>query len=86
MELTQRKTKWFNNHLKFMKNIGYMRELKNKENLIILPADKGDTTAVMNTNDCIKRMTDILEDDCYISSARDPTMKNVQTGRKFRIE
>jgi hypothetical protein len=39
-----------------------LRDLKNMENIIIMPADKGGKTVVMNRNDYINKIEEKLND------------------------
>jgi len=49
-----------------------LKTLKDNMNLTILPADKGNATAVLNTSD-YKQKISLLEDPAYRKLAKDPT-------------
>ncbi|XP_060531998.1 uncharacterized protein LOC132705430 [Cylas formicarius] len=50
-----------------------LRNLNNNENILIMPADKGNATVVMNTSDYNAKLEDILNDPIYKLVTRDPT-------------
>lgn len=53
-----------------------MKRLQNNKAIVILPADKGNATVVMNRNDYVSKMTEHLEDETtYSKIDRDPTRK-----------
>lgn len=58
-----------------------LKALKKNENIIILPADKGNATVVMDTADYKRKMYDILEDGTYKQTNRDPTTYLEKTTR-----
>jgi hypothetical protein len=48
---------------------------KKYEDLVILPADKGNATVVMNTVDYSKKMKELLNEPAYKILHKDPTSK-----------
>ena len=50
-----------------------LKDLRNNENLIILPADKGNATVILNTTDYNQKMTELLSSDEYKPIKNDPT-------------
>jgi len=52
-----------------------LKTLKKNTNLTILPADKGNATAFLNTIDYKQKITSLLEDPSYRKLTRDPTDK-----------
>ena len=51
-----------------------IQDLKRDETIVILPADKGRATVVMNSEDYTSKMEEILNDDKYRPLRRDPTL------------
>ena len=51
-----------------------IQDLKRDETIVILPADKGRATVVMNSEDYTSKMEKILNDDKYRPLRRDPTL------------
>ncbi|XP_049267759.1 uncharacterized protein LOC119378700 [Rhipicephalus sanguineus] len=53
-----------------------MKRLQNNKSIVILPADKGNATVVMNRDDYVSKMTEHLQDETtYSKIDRDPTRK-----------
>ncbi|CAF4440278.1 unnamed protein product, partial [Rotaria sp. Silwood2] len=52
-----------------------LRDLKNMDNIIIVPADKGGKTVIMNRNDYINKIEEKLDDSKTFEKVRDPTTK-----------
>ena len=51
-----------------------IKNLKQDESILVLPADKGRLTVVMNIEDYIKKSNDILNDNyTYLLLKKDPT-------------
>lgn len=50
-------------------------DLRKDESIIILPADKGNTTVVMDKTDYREKMLSLLSDPAYKKLKRDPTTK-----------
>ncbi|XP_072401183.1 uncharacterized protein [Diabrotica undecimpunctata] len=50
-----------------------LRDLQKNKEIIVLPADKGNATVVMNIDDYDKKLTDLLNDTAYEKIATDPT-------------
>ena len=51
-----------------------IKNLKEDESILVLPADKGRLTVVMNIEDYIKKSNDILNDNyTYLPLKKDPT-------------
>ena len=50
-----------------------LRALRNDQEVTILPADKGNATVLMSTEDYRRKITDILQDQAYRKLPRDPT-------------
>ncbi|XP_074029242.1 uncharacterized protein [Leptinotarsa decemlineata] len=50
-----------------------LKNLRENEDIIILPADKGNATVVLNTIDYESKMMKLLEDPAYKKIVRDPT-------------
>ena len=51
-----------------------IRQLNNKE-IVILPADKGSSTDIMEMDDYKSKVRSLLESDTYNKLAKDPTQK-----------
>ena len=49
-----------------------LKELKKDESFVILPADKGSSTVVMNTMDYQRKINEILELGTYRKLRKDP--------------
>ena len=49
--------------------------LQRNENIIILPADKGNSTAVMDKMDYTKKLEDLISNGSYSKEKKDPTTK-----------
>ncbi|KAK9402182.1 hypothetical protein NXF25_010538 [Crotalus adamanteus] len=58
-----------------------LRNLKEDTSIIILPADKGNATVVMNTSDYQTKLTNLLQDSTYKPLNRDPTTYLEKTTR-----
>ena len=52
-----------------------IQELRSDEDIVILPADKGKATVVMNCEDYTTKMMEISNDGEYCVLSRDPTLK-----------
>ena len=52
-----------------------IRNLKKDTSIVILPADKGRATVVMNKEDCVNKMQRVLRDGKYTALCRDPTVR-----------
>ena len=52
-----------------------IRDLKRDKDIIILPADKGNATVVMDQSDYTAKMDDLLGDPAYKKLKRNPTTK-----------
>jgi len=52
-----------------------LKTLKDNTNLSILPADKGNATAVLNTSDYKQKISSLLEDPAYRKWPRIPRMQ-----------
>ena len=50
-----------------------LKTLKDNVNLTILPADKGNTTVVLNTSDYKQKISSLLEDPAYRILTKYPT-------------
>ena len=50
-----------------------LRTLRRDESIIILPADKGSATVVMNTDDYQRKIGELLDPETYKKLRRDPT-------------
>ncbi|CAK9810876.1 hypothetical protein ANTPLA_LOCUS6713 [Anthophora plagiata] len=48
-------------------------ELKQNKDIVIIPADKGNTTVVMTRQDYTNKITQLLQDDTYKKIHKDPT-------------
>ena len=53
-----------------------IKELKKDEDIVILPADKGNATVVMNKEQYDRKMKELLEQDDYRRIKKDPTLKS----------
>ena len=58
--------------IKMQKSI---RSLQKDENIVILPADKGNATVVLDRTDYVAKMENLLDDDAYKKVKRDPTSR-----------
>ncbi|VDN34283.1 unnamed protein product [Dibothriocephalus latus] len=57
-----------------------LENLKNDENIIILPADKGGSTAILNKSDYKQKILSLLEDSStYKTFPTDPTKKQMSS-------
>lgn len=53
-----------------------IKSLRSIADIVVLPADKGNATVILNSNDYVEKMTDLLTDDnTYVALKRDPTLK-----------
>ena len=52
-----------------------IRDLHRDKEIVVLPADKGYVTVVMNQSDYTAKMEELLEDSTYRKLKRDPTTK-----------
>ena len=50
-----------------------LKTIKNKLNLNILPADKGNATVILNTSDYKQKISSLLQDPAYKKLTKDPT-------------
>ena len=51
------------------------RDLREDTSIVILPADKGNATVVMNRTEYMSKMNQMLEDTAYTKLKKDPTIK-----------
>ena len=56
-----------------------IRELNKDENILVLPADKGNATVVINTEDYKRKINDLLDPGSYKELRSDPTQRIVRT-------
>ena len=49
------------------------KELRNEQDIIILPADKGNATVVMDRKDYVGKINEMLKDKAYGKLKKDPT-------------
>lgn len=53
-----------------------LRKLQQNKDTVILPADKGNGTVILDRSDCVSKMTSLLQDKTtYTKVSRDPTKK-----------
>ena len=52
-----------------------LKDLKKDEEIVILPADKGNATVVMDRSEYLTKMNGMLEEDTYKELKRDPTSR-----------
>ena len=52
-----------------------VRTLRNNENIVILPADKGNSTVVMDRTEYERKLEEMLSDNTYKKLDKDPTTK-----------
>ena len=52
-----------------------IRDLRKDKEIVVLSADKGNETVVMNQSDYTAKMEALLEDSVYRRLKRDPTTK-----------
>ena len=52
-----------------------LKDLRNDEDIVILGADKGNATVVLDRSDYVMKMNQMLEDDTYRVLKKDPTAK-----------
>ncbi|XP_076655132.1 uncharacterized protein LOC143360299 [Halictus rubicundus] len=50
-----------------------IHDIKKRKDILVLPADKGNTTVVINKDDYIKKARDLLDDTTYRTLRKDPT-------------
>ncbi|KAK5640242.1 hypothetical protein RI129_011053 [Pyrocoelia pectoralis] len=55
------------------KELNALKELKNNNDVLILPADKGNATVIVNNNDYHQKMITLLNSSEYKTSNTDPT-------------
>ncbi|XP_045463784.1 uncharacterized protein LOC123673342 [Harmonia axyridis] len=69
-----------------------LRNLHNNSDIIVLPADKGDATVILNTSDYVEKMSSLLKSSEYKTTPQDPTTylvkktKALITASKLPIE
>ena len=56
-----------------------MSDLKKNNTIVILPADKGNATVVMERSSYEQKVADLLDDDSYVRISKDPTKKTERT-------
>ena len=56
-----------------------IRELNKDENILVLPADKGNATVVINTEDYKRKINDLLDPGSYKELRSDRTQRIVRT-------
>ena len=62
-----------------------LKDLRMDEEIVILPADKGNATVVMDKSEYMTKMNRMLEDDTYKELMRDPTSRiETKITRKLR--
>lgn len=59
------------------------QDLKNDNNITIVPADKGNMTVVINTEDYMHKIEEVLEDPSYTIIQNDPTLNNEREIKKL---
>ncbi|GLV46112.1 hypothetical protein CBL_07179 [Carabus blaptoides fortunei] len=59
-----------------------LKKLRDNQNIIVLPADKGNATVVVNSADYTNKMTAILADPVYKPITSDPTTYLEETTKK----
>ncbi|CAH1115460.1 unnamed protein product [Psylliodes chrysocephalus] len=52
-----------------------IRSLNEYENIINIPADKGNATVVVNTSECRSKLNDLVNQDTYKRVSKDPTRR-----------
>ena len=52
-----------------------VRSLRDDENIVILPADKGNATVILSRKDYVMKMENLLEDEAYKKVTCDPTSR-----------
>ena len=52
-----------------------VRSLRDDENIVILPVDKGNATVTLDRTDYVIKMENLLEDDAYKKVTRNPTSR-----------
>jgi len=62
-----------------------LQDLNRDTDIIVLPADKGNTTVVMNTSDYKKKMKNLLLDKAYKKLIKDPT-NTIAQNTKILVE
>ena len=66
--------------------IAALKSLQQNDNIIILPADKGRATVILNKEDYIRKCNEHLENGPYIKTKKDPTSSVVsQITRKLSV-
>ena len=66
--------------------IAALKSLQQNDNIIILPADKGRATVILNKEDYIRKCNEHLENGPYIKIKKDPTSSVVsQITRKLSV-
>ena len=61
------------------------RDLREDTSIVILPADKGNATVVMNRTEYVSKMNQMLEDPTYTKLKKDPTIKiETRVGKELR--
>ena len=60
-----------------------VRNLQERQDLVILTADKGNATVVMDQADYKKKIKDLLEDPVYRKISKDPTSATELEGCNF---
>jgi competence protein ComGF len=57
------------------KEIKSLRNIRNNKEIIVLPADKGNATVIMKTEDYHNKLQNLLKDTAYSVTPRDPTWR-----------
>ena len=50
-----------------------MRKLQKDKDIVIIPADKGNATVVIDRSEYTRKMEDLLRDEAYEKLRKDPT-------------
>ena len=62
------------------------RDLREDTDIVILPADKGNATVVMNRTEYAAKMNQMLEDAAYTKLKKDPTIKiETRVGKELKL-
>ena len=56
-----------------------IRTLREDTDIVILPADKGNATVVMDRTEYVSKMSLMLEDKTYAKLKKDPTLRQRST-------
>ncbi|KAL0269180.1 UNVERIFIED_CONTAM: hypothetical protein PYX00_006992 [Menopon gallinae] len=64
------------------KELQAIKNLKRNQDIIILPADKGNATVILNKTDYQEKMEQLLENSTYTKTKKDPTQNILRNLRK----